>query len=435
MESKNFSPSKIRVRFAPSPTGFLHIGGARTALFNWLFARHLGGIFQLRIEDTDRTRSESRFRDEILESLQWLGLNWDEGPIYQSDRFLLYRDYAAQLVKKGAAHVFEGATVFKMPPKKVQVKDLVYGNLEFDNSLLSELVILKSDGTPTYHFACVIDDALLKITHVIRGDDHLSNTPKQLALYEALEFAPPQFAHVPMILGRDGERLSKRHGATSVLQYKEAGFLPQTLINFLALLGWSPGHDLELMERDELVKLFSLERINRKSSIFNLEKLEWMNSQYLRKLGPQAFQDYLLFCICQKWGKEPSQEILKGVARLFQERVKTFSDFYTESSYFFEDSVSLNSEAFQKYLSDSSAKERLKTFKEKLQGVTEFTSAQLEIVTRDLAKSLGVKAGDLIHPTRVALTGRSVSPGIFEVMSLLGKETVLKRLEEAIKTV
>lgn len=427
------STKPIKVRFAPSPTGYLHIGGARTALFNWLFARHMGGIFQLRIEDTDRTRSEDRFRDEILESLKWLGLDWDEGPIYQSQRFEVYRQYAQDLIQKGLAQEREGAVIFQMPPDVVQIKDLVYGNLEFDNSLLPELVILKSDGSPTYNFSCVIDDATLGVTHVIRGDDHISNTPKQWALYQALGLEIPDFAHVPMILGSDGQRLSKRHGATAVLQYRETGFLAHVLTNFLALLGWSPGGDRELMSMDEMVSLFSLERVNKKSAIFNVEKLEWMNGQYIKGSSVDWLKRELQPLVESRLGKQPPQGVLEKLIELFRERFRTLTEFPVATAYFFEDEIQRDPDAVTKFLSDSIVKERLVPLKEHLVKVEEFKADILEKVTRELATHLGVKAGDLIHPARVALTGKTVSPGLFVVMELLGKEKVLKRLGEVIK--
>jgi glutamyl-tRNA synthetase len=427
------SNSNIRVRFAPSPTGFLHIGGARTAIFNWLYARHTGGTFVLRIEDTDQVRSEERFTNEILESLSWLGLDWDEEMVHQSDRFDLYRKHASRLMEQGLAYESDGAIIFKLPSEVVKVKDLVYGELEFDNSLLNELVIIKSDGTPTYNFACVIDDAAQKISCIIRGDDHISNTPKQIPLYHALGFELPDFAHVPMILGSDGKRLSKRHGATAVLQYREAGFLPEALMNFLVLLGWSPGNDQELIHKEELIQLFSLEGINRKSAIFNLEKLEWMNGQYIRQSSPERLKKELIPILKEKFSKEPSEKLLEGVLRLFRDRFRTLADFPKETAYFFEDTIERDPEALEKYLSNFEARKRLDLLKEKLDQLDDFSAVQLEQVIRNLAASLGIKAGDLIHPARVALTGKSVSPGIFEVMNLLGKDVVLKRLEEVIK--
>jgi glutamyl-tRNA synthetase len=422
--------AKPKVRFAPSPTGFLHIGGARTALFNWLFARHTGGVFQLRIEDTDRARSEDRFRDEILESMKWLGLTWDEGPIYQSDRFELYRDYAHRLVDKGLAEKSDGAVVFKIPPEHVKIQDLVYGELQFDNSLLEQLVILKSDGTPTYNFACVIDDATLGVTHVIRGDDHVSNTPKQVAVYQALELPMPQFAHVPMILGSDGQRLSKRHGATAVLQYRESGFLPEALTNFLALLGWAPGGDREMMTQNELIELFSLDRVNRKSAIFDMTKLEWMNGQYILKKSVDQLAEDLRPFVKSSFSIDPPFAQLKGLTQLFQQRIKRLSDFPNETHYFFQKDIQRDADAVQKYLSSPESKSRLMTLKKSLEPVQDFNPPALEKVIRDLATQLGVKAGELIHPARVAITGKAVSPGFFDVMSLLGRDLVLKRLEE-----
>jgi glutamyl-tRNA synthetase len=424
---------KIKVRFAPSPTGYLHIGGARTAILNWLYARHTGGTFLLRIEDTDQVRSEERFTNEIMESLSWLGLDWDEEPIYQSDRFDLYRKYASQLIQKKMAYESDGAIVFKIPSEVVKVEDLVYGALEFDNSLLNELVIIKSDGTPTYNFACVVDDATLGITCIIRGDDHVSNTPKQVPLYHALEFEMPRFAHVPMILGSDGKRLSKRHGATAVLQYREAGFLPEALMNFLVLLGWSPGNDRELMSKEELIQFFSLEGVNRKSAIFNLEKLEWMNGQYIRQASPEHLKKEIIPILRAKFSKDPSEQLLEGVLQLFRDRFRTLADFPKETSYFFEDSIERDPQAVEKYLSNTHARERLNLLKSKLAEVNDFSTVELERVIRDLAASLGIKAGELIHPARVALTGKSVSPGIFEVMHLLGKDLVLRRLNEVIQ--
>ncbi len=430
MKSKLVQP---KVRFAPSPTGFLHIGGARTALFNWLFARHLGGIFVLRIEDTDQARSEDRFRDEILESLTWLGLNWDEGPLYQSHRFDLYREYAEKLTQQGLAQKREGAVVFKIPEQTVRIHDVVYGDLEFDNSLLGELVILKSDQTPTYNFSCVIDDALMGITHIIRGDDHISNTPKQVALYQALGFELPIFAHVPMILGSDGKRLSKRHGATAVTQYREAGFLAEAIVNFLSLLGWSPGEDREMMGIQELIDLFSLERVNKKAAIFDMDKFTWMNTQYIKNLDLNRFKKEVEPFLKTAGFLNTNHDIPSSLIDLFKDRIKTLSDFPKETSYFFVEKLERDAQAVEKFLIPEEKKELLKKLKEKLTELSSFDIQTLEAEIRLLAQALGVKAGDLIHPARVALTGKTVSPGIFEVMNILGKEKVLKRLEEAIQ--
>jgi len=274
MYSARSSESPVRVRFAPSPTGYLHIGGARTALFNWLFARHLGGVFVLRIEDTDIQRSTRESIDAIIESIRWLGLDWDEGPILQSQRARVHAEYADRLVREGRAHLSDEkrgarpAVILTAPTERIVVEDLIHGTVEFAPEVVGDLVLIKSDGTPTYNFACVIDDSEMGITHIIRGDDHLSNTPKQLVLYRALGLSAPLFAHVPLIMGPDGSRLSKRHGATSVGQFRAEGILPEALVNFLALLGWSPGDDREMMSLEQLIAAFSLERVSKKSAVF-----------------------------------------------------------------------------------------------------------------------------------------------------------------------
>ncbi|MDI6733671.1 MAG: glutamate--tRNA ligase family protein, partial [Planctomycetota bacterium] len=281
---------KVRVRFAPSPTGFLHIGGARTALYNYFFAKHHGGTFILRIEDTDQIRSTEESTKAIFESLEWLGIKWDEGPYFQSERRAIYTEYAQKLLTEGKAFYQDDVTkgraiVFKMPQNRsIVYNDLIHGTIKFESDILGDVVLIKSDGFPTYNFACVIDDALMNISHIIRGDDHISNTPKQIVLYEALDKPIPQFAHIPLIMGEDGSRLSKRHGHTSVSEYRETGYLSEALFNFLSLLGWSPGDDTELMSRDEIIKRFTIERVKDKPAQFNLKKLTWMNSHYLKHL-------------------------------------------------------------------------------------------------------------------------------------------------------
>ncbi|MFQ5965912.1 MAG: glutamate--tRNA ligase, partial [Candidatus Scalinduaceae bacterium] len=278
--------SKVKVRFPPSPTGFLHIGGARTALYNWLFARHHGGKFILRIEDTDQLRSSKEATQTILDSLTWLGLDWDEGPYYQSNRLNIYQEYVDKMLKEGNAfHVDDPekgrAVCFKIKNGITDFDDLIHGNISFDTSLIEDFVIQKADGFPSYNFACVVDDGVMEITHVIRGDDHISNTPRQIALCKALDFDIPKFAHIPMILGEDGTRLSKRHGATSVTEYRERGYLPEAIINFIALLGWSPGDDQEFLTKQEMIEKFSLKRVNKTSARFDNTKLDWMNGKYI----------------------------------------------------------------------------------------------------------------------------------------------------------
>src|SRR3982750_2563356 len=287
-----------RVRFAPSPTGYLHVGGARTALFNWLLARRHGGMFVLRIEDTDAERSSWEMVTGIVDGLRWLGLDWDEGPdvggphapYFQSQRLAMYRERADALVREGKAYADEGAIRFKVPPGQTRFVDLVHGPIAFENEHIENFVILRSDGHPTYHLSVVVDDIEMAITHVVRGDDHISNTPKQVLLYQAFGRTPPDFAHVPLIMGPDKKRLSKRHGATSVMEYERLGYLPEAMVNFLALLGWSPGGDLEVLSRDELIALFRLEGISGGNAVFNIEKLDWFNQQHIARLAGDALR-------------------------------------------------------------------------------------------------------------------------------------------------
>ncbi|MDD2654461.1 MAG: glutamate--tRNA ligase family protein, partial [Candidatus Omnitrophica bacterium] len=273
----------IRVRFAPSPTGNLHIGGARTALFNWLYAKSQKGQFILRIEDTDAKRSAQQYLDEILFSLKWLGFDWDE-IYYQSKRQDIYKEYAGKLVKEAKATHSEGAIIYTVPERKIKVYDLIRGEIEFDAEDIKDQVLMKSDGTPTYNFACVVDDATMNITHVIRGDDHISNTPKQIMLYEALGFNLPKFAHLPLILGKDGGRLSKRTGATAISEYRNMGYLPEALVNYLMLLGWSPDANQEIVPIERAIKNFSIKKVNKTAAVFSIEKLNWINNQYLKKI-------------------------------------------------------------------------------------------------------------------------------------------------------
>jgi glutamyl/glutaminyl-tRNA synthetase len=282
----------VRVRFAPSPTGFLHIGGSRTALFNWLFAKNQNGKFILRIEDTDQKRSKPEYLDEILDSLKWLGMDWDE-VYYQGKRFPLYKESAQKLLEQSQAYIDKGAIIYKVKPRQVEINDLVYGKIQFDSSLIKDQVLIKSDGTPTYNFACVVDDADMEISHVIRGDDHISNTPKQIILYEALGLALPAFAHIPLILNKEGGRLSKRTGATAVSDYRKQGFLPEAVVNYLLLLGWSPGANQEIVSKEEAIKKFSLANINKTAASFDIDKFRWINSQYIKKADSQILADLL----------------------------------------------------------------------------------------------------------------------------------------------
>ncbi len=433
----------IKVRFAPSPTGYLHIGGARTALFNWLFARHSKGIFLLRIEDTDQQRSTDEATKAILDSMKWLGLDWDEGPYFQSRRLAVYKQHAEDLVSKGRAFYdtdAEGrkAIRFKMQDGVTEIADLIHGTITFDTSLIEDFVILKADGFPTYNFACVVDDAEMGITHIIRGDDHISNTPKQIALYRAFGFKMPEFAHIPMILGEDGSRLSKRHGATSVTEYRDRGYLPHALVNFLALLGWSPGNDQEILTIQEMIEKFTLKRVNKTSAQFNNIKLDWMNGQYIKntpieRLVPEvrAFFENSgtvdVSKISAKW--------LADLVVLHQERFKTFQDLLNQIQFFFTDTVEYDPAAVDKFLKKEGAGDLLREVHATLSAVNNFEKKHLEDSLRALTGKIGVGFSKLAQPIRVAITGKSVSAGIFETMELLGREKTLGRLAHAISTV
>lgn len=432
--------SHVKVRFAPSPTGYLHIGGARTALFNWLFARHNKGVFLLRIEDTDRQRSTEEATQAILDSMKWLGLVWDEGPYFQSQRLPVYKQYAEKLVAEGKAFYdidAEGrkAIRFKMQDGVTEINDLIHGTITFDTSLIEDFVILKADGFPTYNFACVVDDAEMGITHIIRGDDHISNTPKQIALYRALGFKVPEFAHIPMILGEDGSRLSKRHGATSVTEYRDKGYLPHALVNFLALLGWSPGNDVEIISIPEMIEKFTLKRANKTSAQFNNIKLDWMNGQYIKNTPvEQLIPEVKRFF--EKSGIDMSEitpEWLLGFVKLYHERFKTFQDLLNQTGFFFTDAIEYDQAAVDKFLKKEGIGELLKEVCQAVSQVENFDKKTLEDTLRALTERLGVGFSRLAQPMRVAITGKSVSAGIFETMELLGKEKTLKRLDYAIK--
>ena len=432
--------SNVRARFAPSPTGYLHIGGARTALFNWLFARHNKGIFLLRIEDTDQQRSTPEATQAILDSMQWLGLNWDEGPYFQSDRLSIYKKYAENLVLKNKAFYdtdAEGrkAIRFKMLDGVTEINDLIHGLISFDTALIEDFVILKADGFPTYNFACVVDDAEMGITHVIRGDDHISNTPKQIALYKAFGYKLPEFAHIPMILGEDGSRLSKRHGATSVTEYRDKGYLPQALVNFLALLGWSPGNDQEIITLAEMIEKFSLKRAVKTSAQFNNTKLDWMNGQYIKNIPVEQLSPYTRGFF-EKSGIDMTKisvEWLTALVRLYHERFKTFQDLVNQTGFFFTGSIEYDSAAVEKFLKKEGITNLLKEVLAAISQLESFNTKHLEDALRALTTKLGVGFSKLAQPLRVSITGRSVSAGIFETMELLGKEVSLQRLDHTIK--
>jgi glutamyl-tRNA synthetase len=429
----------VRVRFAPSPTGNLHIGGGRTALFNWLFAQSQKGKFILRIEDTDKERSKKEFVDEILYSLKWLGFNWDE-LYYQSERFDRYRLHADRLLKAGRAYIErsdEGkeAIIYKVPGQKIKVQDLIRGEIEFDSSLIKDQVLIKSDGTPTYNFACVVDDAEMNITHIIRGDDHISNTPKQVLLYEALGFALPQFAHLPLIMGVDGGRLSKRTGATAISDYRTMGYLSEALLNYLLLLSWAPGDNRELVSVKEATTLFDIKNVNKTSATFDSKKLDWINNQYLKNADPEKLADELipLLEVKQYINKDNfDRSYLLVLVRLFQARLPRLNDFLDWADFFFLDEPVIDPVAKEKYLTGDLSKE-FSLFAQRLNNLACFEIINIEASFRELVVELGIEAKKLIHPIRVALTGKTIGPGLFEVIYYLGKERSCKRLNKFVK--
>jgi glutamyl-tRNA synthetase len=475
--------SMIRVRFAPSPTGFLHVGGARTALFNWLYARHHGGTFVLRIEDTDKARSSPEMVDTILSAMDWLGLDHDEGPHFQSEEserhlrdvetlladgkayrcfcsperlkelreqapgggreFVYPRTCRALEAKESAARAERGepfAVRFEIPDDEIVWTDMVYGEKRFAGETIEDFVVLRSDGTPTYMLSVVSDDVAMRITHVIRGDDHVSNTPKQILLYRALGREVPRFAHLPLILGPDRKRLSKRHGAVSVLEYREQGYLADAMFNFLALLGWSPGGDRERMSRDELIAAFDLAGVGRSGAIFDLEKLDWLNGQYLNDLAGSELVPLVQprLTAAGLWrdaflGDEA--KLLAGTIDLLKTRARTLDDFVERARPYLDpsDELEYEAKAAKKHLKDPETGERLERLEGALRALDRWEAEPLEQSLRAVAEETGVSAGKLIHPTRLAVTGLGVSPGIFEVLELLGRDRSLARLRRLIE--
>jgi len=429
----------VVVRFAPSPTGHLHVGGARTALFNFLYAQNQKGKFLLRIEDTDRERSQPEFEKEILDSLTWLGLAWEGTPLRQSERLSVYQKEAEELLSKGLAfeEIKEGkrAIVFRTPKREVRLTDGLRGEVSFNTELFENLVIIKSDGFPTYHWACVVDDHEMGITHVIRGEDHLTNTPKQMLLQEALGWKPPKYVHLPLILGSDGSPLSKRHGAVAVTQYQKEGFLPEGLMNYLALLGWGPEGNQEFFNLPELIKKFSLKRLIRSGARFDPEKLRWINAQHLRGLSEE---DYLKRVKAYFQGTDLlpaglSEERFKSVALLFRTRIQTFKDLVGEAGYCFRDPEAYDLETMNRTLASPRLREKLSDLKHSFEPLPDFEDVvKLETLLRECATKHGAEARELIHPLRLALTGKDVSPGIFELMKVLGKDASLRRLNQLI---
>jgi len=465
----------VRVRFAPSPTGHLHIGGARTALFNWLYARRHQGAFILRIEDTDRTRSTEEYIHLIIEGMKWLNLDWDEGPYRQTDRFDVYRSYADKLVKEGKAYYcycspeeleqrrqealaqgkslkYDGrcknlkepipgrkpAVRFRMPREgETVVNDLIKGRVAFENAYLDDLIIMRSDGTPTYNFTVVVDDVDMNITHVIRGDDHLNNTPKQIHIYDALGYKVPLFAHLPMILGADKTRLSKRHGATSVIAYKEMGYLPEALVNYLVRLGWSHG-DQEIFTKAELIKYFSFEDIGKSAAVFNPEKLLWLNSQYIINSPSERLIELVMpFLVKEHVIKEDQtfdKKWLSKAINTLKERSRTLIELANSLRYYIVEDIEYDLKAKEKFLNENSLASLVEV-KEALKTLDNFIAPEIERVFMSIVEKQKTKLGKIAQPVRVAITGRTESPGIFEVLEIVGKEKTLKRLERAIKTI
>ncbi len=458
----------IRTRFAPSPTGQLHIGGARTALFNWLFARHHKGTFVLRIEDTDLERSKEEYTRGILEGLAWLGIENDEGPFFQSARMELYKEHAFRLLAEGHAYRCyctpeeleekrkraltqnrkpsydrtcrdkqeEDAgrpcvIRFKTPLSgSVAFNDLVRGEISFQCDELDDLVILRTDQTPTYNFTVVVDDALMGITHIIRGDDHINNTPRQILMYRALNFAAPQFGHVPLIHGKDRARLSKRHGATSLLEYREDGFLPEALMNYLARLGWAHG-DEEIFSRDELVAKFDLSHVGKSPAVFDMDKLLWLNDHYMKTLPVEVIAERFAPFVASRGYAVPDSAVLIRIIRNFLGRAKTLKEMAEMSGFFFGEALDYDAPAKAKFLTQA-AKPILERFLAGFRQLTTLDEAAQRTLIEGIAQEYGKKLVDIVQPIRVALCGKSVSPGIFEVIGILGKEKVERRVEQAL---
>jgi glutamyl-tRNA synthetase len=409
----------VRVRFAPSPTGYLHIGGAHTALFNWLFARHHGGEFLLRIENTDTSREVAEATEQIQESLRWLGLDWDGDVTFQLEQMPEAQARARALVGEGKAYDDEGATRFRMPDEgATSWDDLILGRIEYPNEKLEDVVVVRSDGRPTYNFVSPLEDLLDGITHVIRGQDHVSNTPKQIQILGALGAEIPAYGHVALLNGPDGKKLSKRHGAITVEEFRREGFIPEALVNYLALLGWSYDDHTEIMSRDELIERFSLERVGKSSATFDYEKLTHMNGVYLRALPPDEYADRLV-AFLREQGYDWDEELVRRAAPLVQEKIATLGEFPAFARFFFE-RVPL-----EQSLADGAV---LPAAAETLAEVEPFDAKSIETALRALAERLGLKPRQAFQPIRLAVTGSNVSPGLFESLELLGREESIARI-------
>ncbi len=433
----------IRVRFAPSPTGYLHIGGARTALFNWLFARHHGGKFVLRIEDTDKTRNTEEAAAAIYEGLRWLGLDWDEGahvggdfgPYLQSERTEIYERYLKKL--QDAGHIFEdqGALRFRSPREHVMVDDVVCGKIDFDLTnpgTHPDMTIRRPDGSWIFHFVNVIDDIEMKISHVIRGEDHLSNTPKHIELYRALGATPPHFAHIPLILNRDGSKMSKRDEGARVATYIEQGYAPEAVRNYLCLLGWSPKDNREKIDIEEVVNLFELEKINRRNAAFDLDKCFWLNGQYIAQMSLDRFIELARPFLEKAKIDVSDQTYLHAVLSIVKEKIKLLSDVPEWTRYFFTEDYEFDPVTVEKVFGKSEAAERLLALRGKFANIDNWNVEKIETSLKALAQELGCKTGDLVHPARVAVSGRAVGPSLYHMLEVMGKERVLKRFDRMI---
>ncbi len=476
---------KVRVRFAPSPTGCLHLGGARTALFNWLFARHNKGSFILRIEDTDKERSTKEAVDVILKGLKWLGFDWDEGPeaggdygpYFQAQRSGIHREYADKLIKEDRAYycycspeeleaMRKEARENGRPPKyngrcrrlsdeqrkeyegqgrkpvarfrtkqegATKINDLIHGELSFENSLLDDFVILKSSGTATYNFAVVVDDIEMKISHVIRGDDHISNTPRQALLYGALDAALPEFAHIPMIFGSDKAKLSKRHGAVAVTMYEDEGYLNEAMVNYLALLGWSTSDSQQVFEIDDLIKKFTLGGCSKSASIFDFQKLEWLNGEYIRKMDIDELTEKAMPFISGAGLRVDDRERVKKAVLMEQEKIKLLKDIPGLIDFMLKDDMEYDDRAKNKVLKKEGAGEVLSDMLERIKGLDDFSEKGLEEAVRKYCEEKGLKTGKVFHPLRAAVSGRTTGPGLFVMLEFIGRERVMKRIEDAMK--
>lgn len=471
--------SEVRVRMAPSPTGFFHVGGARTALYNWLFTRHNKGKFILRVEDTDVARSSKEMIQAILDGLTWLGLNWDEGPYFQSQRTNIYNNYVQKLIKNGSAYYcycqpeelekekkaaykkkidwhydrrclnlsateceekerlkIPKAVRFLVPDNIVEFNDIVHGKIRREAKDIEDFVIMRHNKMPTYNLACIVDDYEMGISHVIRAVEHITNTPKQILLYEALGLKKPEFVHLPLILGEDKKKLSKRHGAVSLMWYRDQGFISKAVVNFLALLGWSPGGDKEIMDIEEIIELFTLKRINSANAVFDRKKLEWMNGQYIMRLTDGELLEHLKPYILDLKLMTPEDLNRKNdwalrVCKLMKPRLRLLSEIDKRGRFFFSDDFDYDQNALNKHL-DQKILEIIKKFLASMQTIEPFDARTIEQSLRDFAPENNLKAQDIIHPLRVFITGQEGGPGLFETLELVGKDRCIRRANKII---